>query len=294
METVLTLAGATLEVQILNRVNKKQTIKKLNDHEVLVLSTGEVKTVNRSETRKDNIHSLRMTLKKLRYLINANFVGNKNELFLTLTYSENMTDVRRLYDDGRKFIQRLRYKYKDVSSLEYIAVVEPQERGAWHYHILVKFPDVDFMYIPHSELENLWGHGFVSVQDITSVDNIGAYLSAYLSNTDNIKGGRLYLYPVGMKIYRCSRGIVKPKRIVENPLVVDAVLANSPVRFEGTYEYDNKGYKVHVTYKQYNLFDLGVDKCQILDYNWDKLKEYLLEKWGDKWVVGDDQGMIMR
>lgn len=292
METVLTLAGATLEVQTLRRVNKKQTIKKLNSDEVLVLSTGEVKSVDRSVSRKDNIHSLRITLKKLRYLINANFVGNKNELFLTLTYSENMTDVRRLYDDGRKFIQRLRYKYKDVSSLEYISVVEPQERGAWHYHILVKFPDVDFMYIPHAELERLWGHGFVSVQDITRVDNIGAYLSAYLSNTDSIKGGRLYLYPSGMKIYRCSRGIVKPKRTVENSLVVDAVLSNSPVRFEGTYEYDNKGFKVHVTYKQYNLFDLGIDRQEIFSYTWDKLKEYLLEKWGDKWVAVDDHEMI--
>ncbi len=277
MESVVTLAGAILEVQKTSWTNRKQTIRKLNKDEVLVLSTGEVKPVNRSQSRKDNIHSLRITLKKLRYLINNNFFGLENELFLTLTYSECMTDVKRLYRDGEKFIKRLRYKYKDVSTLEYVAVVEPQARGAWHYHILVKFPDVDFIYISHEELERLWGHGFVSVQDITSVDNVGAYLSAYLTNIDDVKGGRLYLYPAGMKIYRCSRGIVKPRRVVESSLFIDTLLADVPVRFEGDYQYDIDGYKVHVLYKSYNLYDMGIDKKEILGYNWDKLKRQLLE-----------------
>lgn len=278
MQTVVTLAGSVFEVQTMNRVNRRQTIRKLNSNEVLVLSTGEIKTVNRSNTRRDNIHSLRITLKKLRYLINANFVGNGNELFLTLTYAENMTDVKRLYDDGRKFIKRLRYKYRNVSRVEYIAVVEPQERGAWHYHILVKFPDVDFMYIPHAELERLWGHGFVFVQDVSNVDNIGAYLSAYLSNINGIKGGRLHLYPAGMNIYRCSRGIVKPKRMSENRVFLDTVLADFPPRFQSEYEFDNDGYKVQITYKQYNLFDLGVDRSKILGYTWDKLRKHLVRR----------------
>lgn len=278
MESVVTLAGTTLEIQTLSRTNKKQTIKKLSKNEILVLSTGEIKTVNESESRKDNIHSLRITLKKLRYLINNNFVGLDNEVFITLTYAENMTDTKRLYEDGKNFIKRLRYKYKDVSRVEYIAVVEPQARGAWHYHMLVKFPDVERIYISHEELESLWRHGFVSVQDITNVDNIGAYLSAYLANIDDIKGGRLYLYPAGMNIYRCSRGIKYPSRVADNVVVINEVLSDVPIRFSGSYSYDIDGYIVDVSYTQYNLLEMGLDKRKILGYNWDKLKKYLLRK----------------
>jgi hypothetical protein len=67
----------------------------------------------------------------------------------------------------------------------------------------------------------LWGHGGVNIKRLDSSDNIGAYLSAYLSNlpTDSkteteksyIKGARLHLYPPGMNFYRCSRGIKKPE-----------------------------------------------------------------------------------
>src|SRR3712207_6372659 len=91
----------------------------------------------------------------------------------------------------------------------------------------------------------MWGKGFVKVKAIKKdIDNLGAYLSAYLGDVvfgdDNltdliqdgvikvgqsfnikevevegmkkkfIKGGRLHYYPTGMNIYRSSRGIKQP------------------------------------------------------------------------------------
>lgn len=223
-------------------------IKKVSKNEYMILSTGEVlEYKNHAENRADNKDGLRKTFKKIRELINTNFEGNKNELAFTITYAENMTDSKVLYSDFQNFIDKLRYKY---SNIDYMSVVEPQERGAWHCHILLRFNDLKKIYIPNKQIAELWGHGFVKVKAIRSdIDNMGAYLSAYLGDVpvdwDDqkniselinsgvikigekinmkeveikgvkkrfIKGGRLNLYPNGMQIYRCSDGIRKPTK----------------------------------------------------------------------------------
>ena len=62
----------------------------------------------------------------------TNFTGGKNELAFTITYEDNMNDNKALYINFKNFMKRLKYKYPNV---EYIMVVEPQERGTWHCHI---------------------------------------------------------------------------------------------------------------------------------------------------------------
>ena len=220
-----------VEIQYMEKRNVKNHIKKLDKDRYIELSTGEIKEFNHIENRSESFNSLRQTFKKLRYLINNNFTGKGNELHVTLTYAENMTDTNRLYDDFRKFMQRLKYKYKDISSIDYISVIEPQGRGAWHCHVLLRFNDMDRVYIENSVLAGLWGHGFVTIKSLKDVDNIGAYLSAYLADIElddenvihavlndlsikevdgkkYIKGGRLHMYPPGMNLYRKSKGIM--------------------------------------------------------------------------------------
>lgn len=215
-------------------------VKKLSKDEYMVIDTGEVKEYKHRETRKDNTESLRKTFKKIRNIINYNFCGGGNELMFTGTYRENMTDRDVLMRDFQKFMQKVKYKYGRV---EYMNIVEPQGRGAWHVHVLLKFMDCDRIFIPNKELAEMWGKGFVTVRRIRNdVDNLGAYLSAYLGdielcdentevireycNTNKVveyktvevdgrqkkfvKGGRLHLYPAGMNIYRKSRGIKEP------------------------------------------------------------------------------------
>lgn len=79
--------------------------------------------------------------------------------------------------------------------------------GAWHLHIIYIF-ESKRPYIPKKDFEKLWGLGFVNIKDLKdkngkSIDNLGMYLSAYLSsmqleykNNDSnkkriIKGSRL-------------------------------------------------------------------------------------------------------
>ena len=227
------------EIQYMEKMNNRANIKKLNSDEYVDLKTGEIKEFEKTENRSQSYNSLRQTFKKLRYLINNNFTGKRNELFLTLTYAENMTDPKKLYDDIRKFVMRLKYHFKDESTIDYINVVEPQGRGAWHCHVLLRFNELEKIFIPNQEMAEIWGHGFVTLKSMKNVDNIGAYLSAYLADLELtnenvhlamqndlkviekeidgqkkrfIKGGRLHLYPSGMNLYRKSAGVKPPER----------------------------------------------------------------------------------
>lgn len=176
--------GHLQEVQYLQRKNTEATIIKMDNDHYFVVNTGEVRQFDHIENRKGSLNSLRQTFKKLRYIINANFKGNGNELHITLTYGDNMTDTKQLYKDVEKFLKKLRYKFKNETDLDYINVVEPQGRGAWHCHLLIRFNKLDKVYIDNSELAKLWGNGFVTIKSLRQVDNIGAYLSAYLSDLD--------------------------------------------------------------------------------------------------------------
>ena len=193
----------------------KSNIKKLNKNEYIKLSTGEIKKFN--YTKNKSIDSLIKTIKHIREIIRCNFNGDKNEIFLTLTYKENMQDTDKLYNDFKKFFQKLKRKFKDYN-FEYIAVAEPQERGAWHLHILLKAENQKSLFLQQEMLLKMWGYGGVFVERIkNNVDDLGTYLGTYFTDLLNEnskqrkKGARLHLYPKGFKFYRTSRGIKKPE-----------------------------------------------------------------------------------
>ncbi len=196
---------------------------------------------NQLANRSNNINAVRYTMKNLRNIINENVTHPENCLFLTLTYAENMTDSNRLYKDIKNFMARFRYylNKNNHPSFEYINTIEPQGRGAFHAHCILIFPE-QAPFIPASEIERIWRNGFIKIQSVSdSVDNIGAYLTAYLTDlnindvslTDlkkvstsdikeisnggerkaYVKGQRLALYPKGINIYRCSKGIKIPQ-----------------------------------------------------------------------------------
>jgi len=246
------ICGHVIETTILERVNGAAlNWRKLDKDMMINIETGEVKEIQHNSNR-DSKESLRQTIKKLRMIINANFFGAKNELFITLTYAENMQDTKRLYKDFDKFMKKLKRRFKDLQ-FEYIACVEPQERGAWHVHLLLK-ADVEELYIENELIAELWGQGFTKTQRLLQVDNVGAYLSAYLINDGDKKGQRLYYYPAGVNIYRCSKGIRRPK-----VLIGDMCIDNKHKVYEKTYDIVADDEVVNkVTIRQYNLMrDVG-------------------------------------
>jgi len=223
--------GSLVDVSALNFEPKPQ-IKKISKNMYVMLQTGEVREMLESNGR--NKRSLRVIFRELRQTITANFSGdNEKMLFVTLTYAENMQDEKRLYSDFESFMKRLkRYAVRcDLGSLEYLVVMEPQGRGAWHAHLMLK-SDVP-LYIHYADMEKLWGHGATRTERLENINNIGAYFIAYFSNveiTDEnastyhvdaddivvrdgkkyIKGERMQYYPDYMQIWRHSRGIKRP------------------------------------------------------------------------------------
>ena len=262
-------------------------IVKLNKYEYMIKDTGEVREYKKSENRGQNIAGLKKTFKKIRDLINNNFSGAANELHITLTYAENMQDTKKLYKDFDKFMKRFKYRYKH--DVDYISVVEPQGRGAWHCHLLLRFNNLEKIYIPNDDIADLWGNGFTKTKGLEDIDNIGAYLSAYLGDIELteeavndmvvnghtrlerleikevevdglkkkfIKGGRLHHYPPGMNIYRKSKGIKFPKEHYMKFSDVKKIVGSAQPTFSKTIIIkDPETDRVfnEITYQSYNL-----------------------------------------
>ncbi|PBG22232.1 hypothetical protein BGU81_22045, partial [Clostridioides difficile] len=81
--------------------------------------------------------------------------------WITLTYAENMTDTKRLYDDFVKINKQLKYYIIKEFNLryDYIFAMEPQGRRAWHCHMAMIF-ETDAPFIPNSKMSELWKQGF--------------------------------------------------------------------------------------------------------------------------------------
>ncbi|WP_205966130.1 rolling circle replication-associated protein, partial [Paracoccus liaowanqingii] len=221
-------------------------ITKIDKDHYCLNETGEIHEFEKSMKRTDSMTSLLRTMRKIREYINANFTGGKNELFVTLTYETCMTDITQLGQDTQNFLARLKYfcqkKWERNGIFEYIWVREVQERGAWHLHLLIKFPRKRSVYLANEDVRKIWGNGFVNVKRLKNVTNVGAYISAYLTDLveeeqkkyykrlENrrghcftkiaekekrvIKGGRCHLYPTGMRLFGHSKGITPPKAFV--------------------------------------------------------------------------------
>lgn len=235
----ISIAGNIIDVKQTARAPRKINVQWLDADTYVDLNTGEICEASHSETRGDemSVPEVRRTLSRMRGLINANFYGDENEKLVTITYHENMTDPVRLQRDLDVFVKRMKRK---LGELKYITAVEPQGRGAWHAHMLVKQLTSNSTYLTEEMVQEIWEHGWiVDVQPLRDVDNVGAYLSAYLSNAPDkragtelskltgsqrqvpkrvIKGARLSMYPRGMHIYRSSRNLDQPEQKIMRPL----------------------------------------------------------------------------
>lgn len=127
---------------------------------------------------------------------------------VTLTYAENMQDYDQAYRDMRAFLQVLWRKYGRHQKLYYIAVPERQERGAWHWHILIN------LYLKHEVWSELWGHGFVWVGRIKSPRAAARYVAKYIAKTfeedEGVPSGRhRYLTAHGLGDWQVEYSVVK-------------------------------------------------------------------------------------
>lgn len=177
--------------------------------------------------------------------------------FLTLTFRENVQDLEWANDQFKKFIQRLNYHVtgEKKAVIKYVVVVEFQKRGAVHYHTLF----FNLPYVPHDELEKVWGHGWVSINAIDHVDDLGAYLGKYMIKTmegtenDKDQKDKKRRRDKGKKRYWASRGLIKPEVIpIKSEKELDSLAAELAPHQVYRYEYDTEYYG-RIRYYQYNM-----------------------------------------
>ncbi|MFA4942670.1 MAG: hypothetical protein WC564_03490 [Patescibacteria group bacterium] len=137
--------------------------------------------------------SLRRTRSRITRLINSN---QDMQTFITLTFRDNITDLFEANVIFKKFIQRLKRQFP---KLKYLAVPEFQKRGAVHYHILV---NID--YLENNKLSQIWDQGFVMINKIKHINNLGMYISKYICK--DLFDVRYF----GMRKVLCSRNLEQP------------------------------------------------------------------------------------
>jgi hypothetical protein len=274
--------GHITEIMYADHRNTTCKIKMLPDGKYVLLDTGEIFDIEHMENRADDKNSIRVSLGKLRDYLNTNITVVQNCRWITLTYGENMKDTKRLYKDFEKFNKRMRYH---IGHYEYIVAMEPQERGAWHCHLVMIF-DKKAPYIPNKKLAEIWRNGFVTVKRLDDVDNVGAYLTAYLGdmelqdainegvNIDGyqvkeveiendvgmketkrfVKGARLNMYPPNFNLYRCSKGIKKPISEYMSEEKAEKKISAATLTFERTINLSDEstGFESTINYRYYN------------------------------------------
>ena len=219
-------------------------VLKVDKDHFIDLRTGEYREFEHTENRSQSTQTVAKSLKNGRDLLNANITDVSHCRWVTLTYAENMTNPKKLYFDFKNCVKRLHIEFGDF---EYIVFAEPQGRGAWHLHCVFIFGG-KAPFMANEIVSQCWKQGFVTVKRLDNVDNVGAYLTAYLGDMELsevnendefkknpfllvgrsvkevefedengikqtkrfVKGARLDMYPPGFRIYRYSKGIKKP------------------------------------------------------------------------------------
>lgn len=198
----------------------------------------------------DNIDVNRETVLKrakrdLRRIINSNVHSyNVFSKFITLTFKLHVTTFEVANYEFKKFRQRLEYELG--FKLKYTCVPEFTKKGRIHFHVLM----YNCPYIQNKKLNELWGNGYVRINKIDNVDNVGSYVSEYVgkdlkegtSSSDKMKGKKSYFN---------SRGLKKPLEIKDNEQVKSVVnsLPADKVVFENVFNNDYNS----VIYTQYNM-----------------------------------------
>lgn len=275
--------GNIVEIMYSEKRSLGGYITKLDKDHYVDNRTGEVLKFRHIENRSQDIANVKKSLKRLRDLINANVTNVTNCRWLTFTYAENMTDPKKLRYDNENCIKRLR---KIFGHFEYITAAEPQGRGAWHLHSVFIFKD-KAPFMSNEVVAQCWKKGFVTVKRLDDVDNVGAYLTAYLGDmelsevvdskcpikhikdikeveyTDDngikqtkkyIKGARLHMYPPKFNIYRKSKGIREPTVSLVSYEEAKEKVSSAKLTFSKTValEDEERDFKNTLQYEYYN------------------------------------------
>ena len=229
-------SGAYIELYEYELPQRRDFTRKKKEDSISRSNEQEPKSL---EKRGDSINRTRT---EIRRIINCNLDFSK---FYTLTFKENVMDVSVANRHFNKFIMRMTYRFE---GLKYICVIEFQKRGAVHYHFLCNLP-----FVESSEIEKVWGFGFIKIRRIKHVTNLGAYFCKYLQK--DMKDERLF----NRKKYFCSKNLERPTEVYDNDVVEKLIKLYEleSLKTEWESEFENE-YTGKVKYRQFKLREMAI------------------------------------
>jgi hypothetical protein len=157
-----------------------------------------------SEKREENEER---AVRRARVLLRRKILSSGADHLLTLTYRDNVVDLKRANSDLTVF---LRWVKRRTGPYPYVAVAERQQRGAWHWHLAVcGWQDIPLL---RSTWREVVGEGNIDVQAPRSSPAehprlaIVKYLAKYLGKTFGEEGD------LNARRFRSSRISVPEKR----------------------------------------------------------------------------------
>lgn len=275
--------GNVTEIMYSEKRSKGGYITKLDKDHYCDNRTGEVFDFKHLENRAQDLSNVAKSLAQGRDLLNTNITDVSFCRWVTLTYAENMTDPAKLAFDFKNFNKRCRSIF---GNYDYITAAEPQARGAWHLHCVFIF-EQKAPYMENKIVADCWKQGFVTVKRLDDVDNVGAYLTAYLGDMElleaqqaniyvnpnkelktvdyedengnkqtkrYVKGARLKMYPPGFHIFRWSKGIKKPAVSLTSYKQAKEKASSAKLTFTKTIALEDpeKDFKNNLQYEYYN------------------------------------------
>lgn len=181
-------------------------IKNINKNDDADLNLKKIKfevNTSKKETKLKTINEIEernITRSKLQCQRIAKANMEYWETFITLTFADNVTDIKLANKRFKYFIDKVRRIKND---LRYLVVPEHQKRGAIHYHLLtnISINDTKLMYNqednPKFKHIKYWLDGFNSVELIKGdAKKVIGYISKYMTkDVDNrFFGQRRFFY----------------------------------------------------------------------------------------------------
>ena len=173
--------------------------------------------------------------------------------FITLTYAENMQDIKQAKIELNYFIKNVKKVKKDF---KYIAITEFQKRGAIHFHLLTNLSLQDNYIIIKQKDNNkyynvkYWSKGFTSFEPLyNDLKKVIGYISKYMTKDCD---SRLF----GIRRFTSSQNLIKP---VEEYINIQErkhldyfldLIQNKQCIYENTYQdnFDND-----ISFKEYKV-----------------------------------------
>lgn len=139
---------------------------------------------------------------------------------ITLTFAENIQNLKVANYEFTKFIRRLNYEANKIegkdlkqSNLKYLAVFELQKRGAIHYHCI--FFNLPFINNIYDRLRDIWGQGMINVggkkRGLNRIKNHSILQSIISYFIKYIQKSIFEDYFPNQKKYITSKDLIKPQ-----------------------------------------------------------------------------------